>query len=120
MSVEEAASRAIELELSCELIEEEVQYKAQQLGAAVVEQDETASRKRDAMKTFNEELEEIAQRMRLLSRAIRTRSERRLVRCAVTFHTPVQGSKRTVRLDTGELCREEPMTMEECQEHLFG
>jgi hypothetical protein len=109
----------MEVELSCDLTEEEVQYRAQQLGAAVVEQDEVTTHKRDANKGFNEELEEIAQRMRLLSRAIRNKSERRLVRCAVTFHTPTQGAKRVVRLDTGELVREEPMTLDECQQHLF-
>jgi endo-1,4-beta-mannosidase len=111
--------REMEVELACDLTEEEVQYRAQQLGAAVVEQDEVTSRKREAMKSFNEELEEIAQRMRLLSRSIRTKSERRLVRCTVAFHTPTQASKRTVRLDTGELVRDEPMSLDECQQHLF-
>ena len=111
--------RDIELDLLCELTEEEVQYRAQQLGAAVVDRDAVQSDKADAMRSYGDQLKEIDQRMRVLSRAIRGRSERRLVRGAVTFHTPAQAIKRTVRLDTGELIREEPMSSDECQQHLF-
>lgn len=113
------AKRPIVLELMCELTDEEVQHRAQMLGAAVVEQDEIDSRKRDAMKVFGEEQKEVAQRMRLLSRAIRSRKEKRLVGCVIEFHTPTQAVKRTTRTDTGEVVTEGGMTSEECQDHLF-
>jgi hypothetical protein len=112
--------RPIDLELMCELTDEEVQHRAQMLGAAVVEQDEIDSRKRDAMKAFGEEQKEVAQRMRVLSRAIRARKERRMVPCVIEFHTPAQATKRTTRLDTGEIISEQAMTSEECQDHLFS
>lgn len=113
------AKRPIDLELMCELTDEEVQHRAQMLGAAVVEQDEIDSRKKDAMKTFGDEAKEVAQRMRVLSRAIRSRKEKRLVGCVIEFHTPTQATKRTTRTDTGEVVTEGGMTSEECQDHLF-
>ena len=112
--------RPIDLELTCELSDEEVQHRAQQLGAAVAEQDEINSRKKDAMQAFADEQKEIAQRMRVLSRAIRSRKEKRLVGCVIEFHTPTQATKRTTRLDTGEIVEERAMTADECQDHLFS
>jgi hypothetical protein len=111
--------KVIELELMCDLTHEEIQYRAQELGAAIVEQDEVESRRKDVVKEFAEQLKDIHGRMRRLSQVIRTKSERRIVKCAVTFHTPNTGFKQVVRLDTGELCREERMTTDECQQHMF-
>src|SRR5262249_39580173 len=111
--------KEIDLELWCDLTDFEVQERAQQLGAAVAEYDQVDSDKKDSMKEYTEQLKEIAGRMRRLSRIIRNRTEVRIVKCTVSFHTPVAGTKRIVRLDTGEIVREEAMSIAESQQHLF-
>ncbi len=50
---------------------------------------------------------------------IRTGREERLVPCAVNFHTPAEGLKSIVRLDTGELIEECAMSAEECQTKIW-
>ena len=57
--------------------------------------------------------------MRAISKAIRKGGEQRPVPCAVRFHSPVVGSKQTVRLDTNEVVSQEEMTDEECQDNLW-
>jgi hypothetical protein len=107
----------IELELPCDLTEEEIQHRAQQLGATIAEYDDVESAKKDAMKEFGERLGELRGRMRRFSLVIRTKSEQRIVKCLVNFNDPTVGIKRIVRLDTGEIYAERPMTDEE--RHLF-
>ena len=111
--------KQIELELLCELTDEEVQMRGLQLASAFVERDKVDAAKRDAARSFGKQLEGIDERMRRLSDAIAERREYRFVRCAVIFHAPANGTKRIVRADTGEIVREEPMTMAECQQFLF-
>ena len=111
--------KQIELELLCELTDEEVQMRGLQLASAFVERDKVDAAKRDAARSFGKQLEGIDERMRRLSDAIAERREYRFVRCAVIFHSPANGTKRIVRADTGEIVREEPMTMAECQQFLF-
>jgi hypothetical protein len=112
-------AKEIVLELWCDLTDDEVHERAQQLGASVAEYDQVDSDKKDAMKEYGDQLKEISGRMRRLSRIIRNRTEQRMVRCAVMFHTPTVATKRIVRLDTGEMFRDESMTMAEQQQHLF-
>ena len=111
--------KEIDLELMCDLTDEDVQQRAQELGAAIEEQYRVQGEKADAMKEFTDQLKEIGERLRKISRAIRTRSESRIVKCVVQFHKPSPEFKRIARLDTGELVRDEPMTAEERQRHLF-
>ncbi len=40
--------------------------------------------------------------------------------CTVFFHTPAEATKRIVRMDTGEVVREEAMTAAECQLNMFA
>ena len=112
--------KQVELELMCELTDEDVQMRAQQLAGAFVERDKVDAAKREAARAFSKQLEGIDERMRRLSDAIRDRREMRFVRCAVIFHSPVVGTKRLMRVDTGELVREEAMTIGECQQFLFA
>lgn len=113
-------SKQIELKLLCDLDVDEVRLKTQEMAACLGEIDEVESRKSDANKAFRRELQSIDQRMRLLGHQIRTKTESRMVTCAVEFHQPQLGYKRTVRLDVGEIVREEPMTDEERDARLFG
>jgi hypothetical protein len=111
--------KQIELELLCELTDEEVQMRGLQLASAFVERDKVDAAKRDAARSFGKQLEGIDERMRRLADAIAERREYRFVRCAVIFHLPANGTKRITRADSGEIVREEPMTMAECQQFLF-
>jgi len=111
--------KQIELELLCELTDEEIQMRGHQLAAAFVERDKVDAAKREAARTFGKQLEGIDERMRRLSDAIAERREFRFVRCALIFHSPATGTKRIMRTDTGEIVREEAMTSAECQQFLF-
>lgn len=111
--------KQIEIHLACELSEEEIQLRAQELGVSVVDLDAVNDEKATVMKRFKERLEVIQHRMRRLSKVVQEKREYRMVPCVVAFHTPAQGIKRTVRQDTGEIVREEPMTEGERQDNLF-
>lgn len=71
------------------------------------------------MKDFKDLLVGHEERQRELSRAIRTGQEERLVACIVNFHSPVEATKQIVRLDTGEIVGDEPMSAEECQTKIW-
>jgi hypothetical protein len=111
--------KTIELELLCDLSDEEVRLKSQAVGEAVVEQQRLESAKRDATKEYGEQITEVKQRMLALSKQVRTKTEKRMVACQVDFHVPQISFKRTTRLDTGEVVREEPMTEDERQQRMF-
>ena len=105
--------------LTCELSEAELNEKGQLMSAAMLEYDETEDRKKAATKDFSESLQELRSRMRQLSKIIREKTEPRSVTCAVRYHNPEPGMKRIIREDTGEIVRDEQMTMEERQRNLF-
>lgn len=111
--------KQIELKLLCDLIEDEVRMKAQEVGVTIAEYDRVESAKKLANKEYNEQLDGLRQRTRQLSQEITSRTEMRMVPCVVQMHTPQVGIKRIVRLDTGELVREELMTDEERQQKFF-
>ena len=111
--------KRIVMDLMCELDETEVAERARNLGELVIEQDQVEDEKKSVMKGYGERLAEIRQGLRRLSRVIRERREKRAVTVMVEFHRPTQGVKRITREDTGEFVREEPMSIEECQEQLF-
>jgi hypothetical protein len=81
---------------------------------------ETSAARSESMKEFKDRLTAIDERQRELSSVIGTGIESRLVMCVAQYHTPVESTKRIIRLDTGEIVKEEPMTAAECQLHLFG
>ena len=107
------------MDLSCELDEAEVNQRAQELSSTVVRRDEVSLEKGNVTKGYNERIAELEGNIRKLSKVIRARAEFRPVNCAVMFHSPVVGTKRIVRKDTGEIVRDEAMTSFECQNNLF-
>jgi hypothetical protein len=110
----------IELQLFCALTDEEVQSRGLMLGETVSAIDQTQAARTSAMKDFKERIVGLNERQRDLARVIRERSEERMVSCAVRFHTPCEGMKRIIRMDTGEMVREESMTSSEKQLNLFA
>jgi hypothetical protein len=111
--------KEITVEISCELDEIELLMRGQMLSQAYLDFEQVQLQKKAAMKEFADELEGIRSRINKLCGIIRSKAEPRMVNCAVQFHKPVQGTKRIVRLDTGEIVRDEPMSAQECQVHMF-
>jgi DNA segregation ATPase FtsK/SpoIIIE-like protein len=112
-------SKEIMLELWCELDDTEMLVRGQMLGAVVAEVELAEVQKSDAMKGFTDQLKALSQQRSKLGGIIRRKAETRMVNCDVQFHSPVPGTKRITRLDTGEFVRDEPMTAAEHQGNLF-
>lgn len=112
-------AKEVTLDLVCDLNEEELRQRGATLSSTSLEYDLVEQQKKDATKEFADSLKELRGTMRRLSCVIREKAETRPVLCAVEFHSPVQGTKRFTRLDTGEFVRDEPMSSQECQAHLF-
>ncbi len=112
--------KRIELELPCTLSEEEMQSRSMMLVETVAHKDETARAKRDAAKEYGDQLVALDEKQRQLAGVLKTGIERRMVGCQVLFHTPAEATKRIVRMDTGEVVKEEAMTPAECQMHMFA
>jgi DNA segregation ATPase FtsK/SpoIIIE-like protein len=111
--------KEITLEMVCELDEVELGQRAQSLSLTTLKMDEVEDNKATVNKSFKEELNGLRETARKLSRAVNTKSEVRPVVCFVEYHSPTQGTKRITRKDTGEFYRDEPMSGQECQSHLF-
>lgn len=112
-------TKRIEKKLRCELTESEVLARGMYLADTCATMREHERAKKESAKQFADLIAGTEDRQRELSDAIANRYEYRLVTCAVTFHTPAEGMKQIVRLDTGELVEECRMTAEECQTRLF-
>lgn len=110
--------KRIELTLHCELNDFDLHQRAQQMAEALREKARVSKRKAKVTKDFRDQLDEIEGRLSVAAEAIREKSEYRLVPCFVQFNVPTEGSKRTVRADTGEVVREERMSDGERQMNL--
>src|ERR1700733_331003 len=111
--------KEVTLEMVCDLDDVELGQRAQALSLTTLKIDEVEDNKTTVNKEFKEELSGLREQARKLSRTLRSRSEVRPVVCFVVYHSPVQGTKRLIRKDTGELYRDEPMTSQEMQANLF-
>jgi hypothetical protein len=111
--------KEIQQELECTLNEAELNERGQRMSSAMLKYDEVEAAKKEAVKDYSEEMKALRGQMRELPRVIRRRSEIRTVTCGVQFHMPEVGMKRVIRLDTGEIVRDEVMTVDERQNNLF-
>lgn len=108
------------IELVCQLTQEEIAERAYDAGQV----DQQIMAKEMAFdsikKTQKAEIEELMGQRRTLLREIRNRQTERDVECEVhrIFHP--EFVVRVIRLDTGEVVRERPMSMEERQGQLVG
>jgi hypothetical protein len=109
----------ITLDLVCALDDDELRTRGAQLSSTSLEYDLVEDQKKTATKEFGDQLKALRGEMRRLSGNIRRKAETRPVQCIVEFHSPVVGTKRISRIDTGEFVRDEPMTAEEHQNNLF-
>jgi 4-aminobutyrate aminotransferase-like enzyme len=99
---------------------EELSDKAQALATNIIQHADLEIEKKQAVDSFKDRLEAMEAMTWVLSQHVRERGMNQAVECVVQFHTPAISKKRTVRLDTGEVVREETMTSAECQENLFS
>jgi hypothetical protein len=113
-------AKRIELELPCELTDEELHSRARMISETIGEIDALQGSRTEAMRQFKERLTGLVEMQRKLARIITTGIESRMVYCVVMFHAPCEGLKRIIRTDTGEAVREEPMTDQERQLNLFA
>ena len=111
--------KRINLSLHCEFSDDELAAKAQELSQATIELREVEEEKAEVSKTFSEQIKELRSRMSGLAKAYKARGETRLVECLVRMNEPEMLQKTTIRIDTGEVVKVEPMTDEERQQELF-
>lgn len=98
---------------------EELQEKGQELSSSVLEFADVEAQKKTKVDEFKTILDGIEGRIHRFSKEIRAKGREVPTPCTVKFHTPRTAFKQIVRLDTGELVREEQMSPQECQENLF-
>jgi hypothetical protein len=106
-------------ELCVALNDREINAKAEELSQLMAEFDQVEEEKRAATKEFSQQLKDLRARMKTVSKVIREKQELRLIACEVRFHSPVVGTKQTVRLDTNEVIEQEEMSMSERQQNVF-
>jgi hypothetical protein len=111
--------KKITLMLRCGFTKEEIEARANEMCMAMMRYEEVEELKKEVARDFTEELKMLRATLRRLSKEIRERGSDRPVECEVLFHKPVAGMKQIIRLDTGELVREEQMSFQERQENLF-
>jgi hypothetical protein len=106
-------------DLVCDLDDDELRERGNTLSSTALEYDKVEAEKKDVMKGFSESLKSLRGEIRKLSGIIRRKQETRPVLCFVEFHSPVVGTKRISRKDTGEFVRDEAMSAQECQANMF-
>lgn len=111
--------KEVTLEILCDLDEQELAQRSQQLSLTTLKIVEVEQSKKSAMAEFKEELEALHKQQWGLSLTVRNRSELRPVICRVEYHKPSQGFKRISIKDTGEHYRDEPMSAQESQANPF-
>lgn len=121
MATAEAIKKPVTVEeyLRYEFTEDQLREKAKSLAVTVQRQTQTQEEQKAAQAQFKERLERFVAEIGKLSRDINNGWEMRNIECVVNFHSPVQGTKQILRLDTGELVREMPMSKSEMQDNLF-
>ena len=90
------------------------------LARATRELDDLQEQKKDATKAIAEEIAEVRKQIRSLTAAINDGWDLRMVEVHCFYHCPSNGLKRKVRMDTGEIVSDEPMTDEERQQVFPG
>lgn len=105
--------------LRYEFTEDEIKEKGAALARSVQQQQLAQEEQKAAAAQFKERIERYNSEIGRYSREVSNGYEMRNIKCRVTFHTPTEGTKRIVRLDTGELVREMAMDGRELQDELF-
>lgn len=105
--------------LRYEFTEDEVRERSKKLALAVQTQVQAQEEQKAAVAQFKDRIESCVSQIGRLSRDINMGWEMRTVDCRVEYHTPVMGTKRVSRIDTGEFVRDTAMLIAEMQDNLF-
>ncbi len=97
----------------------ELEEISKKLAQSISRQARANEEQKAAQAQFKQRIEAETATIQSLSSNIHMGWEMRTIDCVVEFHTPVVGTKRMTRLDTGEIVREWAMRNDELQEHLF-
>jgi formate-dependent nitrite reductase cytochrome c552 subunit len=99
--------------------EDETKAIAKELALAVTRKTRAEEEQKYAQAQFKTRIEAEIDVIGRLSNNINMGWDMREVDCSVHFHKPNEGFKTIVRLDTGEVVREDKMQRSELQENLF-
>lgn len=105
-------------QLRCQLTDDEKIQAGKELAEATNELEAIEDDKKQIVSDFKAKSTAAEARVAVLSNKLRSGYEFRSVECSVTFNTPEEGQKQTVRLDTKEVIATAPMTDEEKQTKL--
>lgn len=105
--------------LRYQFTEEETKEIAKNLALSVTSKTRAEEEQKSAQAQFKQRIEIEITQIQRLSNNINMGWEMREIECVVEFHKPRQGVKRIIRLDTGEIVREQQMSGGELQEKLF-
>lgn len=105
----------IHLDLEVKLTAKELQQKGQEMASAVIQYDEYEAEKKAIANDLGGKMKELHATLSQLAKITRRKTQTRSVECEVQLHTPEEGTKRIVRLDTGEVIKEIAMTLAERQ-----
>jgi len=106
--------------LECLLTSEDIASFALESAKNISDNSKILVQKKESMNGFKSELDEIARRHRYLSDCVINEVETREVDCKIVYDWK-SGKKAIIRIDTGEVVQEMPVTDEERQENIdFG
>lgn len=105
--------------LLCEIEDEEIAKKANDLAVTIGERDQVKQRRRAAVATFKDKLTHLDEKIVELGESVRTKTERRNVTC-IEYLVERQNKVILVRTDTGAIESERPATPEDRQEPMFA
>lgn len=105
----------IVLDLEVKLTAKELQEKGQAMATAVIQYDKYEAEKKEIAADLGQKMKDLHGKLSALAEVVDSKSEVRSVECNVLLDTPELGTKQYRRMDTGEVVKEEPMTMEERQ-----
>ena len=108
----------ITLELEVRLTPKELQEKGQEMASAVLQYDRYENEKKEIAADLGAKMKELHGKLSKLADVVDRKAEMRSVECQVELDHPIPGSKATIRMDTGEMIKEEPMTPQERQGNL--
>ena len=111
-------AKKVGLQLECAYTDAELAEKRDELAGVIIEVQAVEERKKSANSSFKEMLDGLYSQSSELAHQIKSKGEFRLTDCAIEYNSPNIGEKTTIRLDTGEVVKTEPMTHEERQDEI--
>ena len=110
--------RKEQLILRCDFTEEELKGFSKELARSTAQLAQAEEEKKAAMAQFAERMTGQKALLSGLARKINEGYEMRMVECGIKLDSPIAGTTRVIRLDTGEVVKERAMHADELQRSL--